>query len=293
MEEERSSSQIPVDIPAPLPVGPASAVVADVADLLLRAADIIAGKDLLSLNPALVRNTWRPTDRDDAQGFGPARINVEKKQRGILCMDAPLCTKMEHETYNKRRNLYRLKLGCRGCVKDAVQRLPAHATHWQRTRYVAVLFRHYCCPFCLLEAEEGQEHLVTNKNSCKEHEIINSFVKCDDHNRLWRFCKECTFDPRSGTDYCLCGVHIKSRSFACICPPEVKAMSDYGIRFNTNPFAVQTPEVKKQEEEWVEYSKGRAMVMRNCADVLRDQLPPKRKRKAIDSYKFERFKPLA
>ena len=198
-------------------------------------------------NPLLIVNTQRSTHKDIG-GFGPMLRNEEKKARGVRYFDMPLCTIEAHETNFKRKNLFRKNSTCRGCVKDAVESIPPHATKWQIARYLNALFRCYFCPFCILENPRDGMHLVSVKAHCAKHHAINQQLKCGEHKKEWAYCKECVHDLRSSNFFCLCGKR-KCASVSCVCPPELRSLS-YGIRLHTNPFAVPTEEVRAQEEAW-------------------------------------------
>jgi hypothetical protein len=198
-------------------------------------------------NPSLVVNTQRSTHRDIG-GFGPMLRNMEKKARGIRNYDMPVCTNEAHETNRKRKNVFRKNSTCRGCVKDAVESIPPHATKWQIARYVNALFRCYFCPFCILESPRDKMHQVSAKMRCAKHYGINRHVKCSQHNTEWAYCKECVHDLRSANYFCPCGKRKRAEA-GCTCPPELSRLS-YGVRLHTNPFAVPTEEVRAQEEAW-------------------------------------------
>jgi hypothetical protein len=229
----------------------------------------VAPPPVLVLNPRLHINDQRPTDRD-VDGFGPVRLNVEKKALGIRCLEHPICTNASHETNNCRKNKYRTKIMCRGCVKEAVASIPPTATQWQTTRFLTGLFRNYFCPFCMLECDSRDKlHLkiIRKKGTCKKHSVINSLTKCPAHGKKWQYCVDCKDDPRSATRTCLCGMLVGKK---CACPN--KGLS-YGIRLHTNPFIVPTAEVKAQEEQWAADCIARAAAIQHSGVAL----PPKKR----------------
>ena len=221
------------------------------------------------LNPLLRVNDQRLTDRD-VNGFGPARVNAEKKALGIKCMDQPICTDASHETKRCRKNKYRSKIMCRWCVKEVVESIPPTATRWQTTRYLTALFRNYFCPFCMLQCDSNDKlHLkqIRTKSHCRDHSAANSQTKCPAHEKEWKNCTECKDDPRSATLSCACGGKL---GWGCACPN--KGIS-YGIRLHTNPFIAPTAEVKAQEDIWAVDCIARATVMQ-ASNVC---LPPKKR----------------
>lgn len=245
---------------------------------------------LYPLNPALFLNNQRPTHSDDAKGFGPAKLNVDKRAQGIRCFDAPVCKNDAHETNVKRINMFRVKASCRGCLQEAIRDIPDYATWMQGVRFVSALFRNYFCPFCLLEADRDTAHLVPAKFKCDKHSIINQFYKCVDHDLPWSMCKDCAFDPRAGTRFCACGALMDCRRIDCTCAPALRNMS-HGIRFLVNPFVVPSPEDRARDAEYARFSLERAMVMQNCADVLKEDLPLKRTRNGVAIRRGSRLAP--
>ena len=173
-------------------------------------------------------------------GFGAAVLNKEKlATKGVRCNDQPRCT---HKT---DKDVFRQKAQCRLCLKETVESIPASATRWQSTRFLTALFRNYFCPFCLLQSDPGEMHLVSVKRICKNHCNINRRPTCQ-HELKWQSCKVCLHDPRSATGYCLCGKRHSEKGVWCACPSDLKNLS-YGVRFGTNPFVVPTDAVRKQE----------------------------------------------
>jgi hypothetical protein len=208
-----------------------------------------------ALNPKLVLNNERPT-AGDVNGFGPSIRNERKlRESGVRCNDSPVCRDPAHETGNARKNMYRIKSECRGCLKEAVDSLPAFTSHWQASRYLTGLFRNYFCPFCFLECKsKGEMAGVVVKSCCVKHTVINSLITCDAHDKKWGYCKQCVHDPRSATFYCPCGVPL-SASVRCVCPAALRKLS-WGVRLHTNPFVESVD--RAQEDQWVVESIARA-----------------------------------
>ena len=217
-------------------------------------------------NPALIPNIARPTV-NDINGLGPA-VQVAPRR-----FDIPICTDPTHEHVNKRKNQFTVKSSCRGCLKQIVEGIPVHATHWQTVRLLTASSRCYFCPFCMLECDDhSRMHRVSAKSVCKKHSVINSVAICK-HNKGWKYCKECPEDPRSATFYCACGLRIRG-SMDCMCP--VGKRVSYGIRMHTDPFVVPTDEIRAQEDAWaadkIAYA---ARVQANPSEV---EPTPKRRR---------------
>lgn len=213
----------------------------------------------VDLNPTLVMNL--------GHSVGPAKRNAEKMDRGIKCLDIPVCIIDSHETNRKRKNAFRVASECRGCVKNAVGEMPSTATQWQVVRFLTAKFRNYFCPFCLLESDKQTMHLVSAKSTCKSHIAMNRKVTCK-HEKPWQYCKECEDDPRSSTFYCACGSSLCC-SATCVCPEEKK--KHYGIRLHTDPFVVPTDYVRVTEDGWV---------VRNIAQAMQGGQPPQKKQRS-------------
>ena len=277
-----SPSSAPVDlslVPFPAPIDPLHtlASVAVVSARFFAPSVVLPVKaSLRPYNPALLSNGDRPIVDDDLYGFGPTKRDEEKKALGVEGLLEPYCDDESHETNCKRIRKYRAKIGCRGCLKEAAERIPDTATRFQVASYLHALTKGNFCVFCMLEVGKEGAHLVSHTIACEKHEIAIGYSRCDDHNLRWRFCKQCNFDPRAGTAYCACGVLLRLRKDHCKCAIDPRGES-YGIRYNINPFVVRTDEAKEQDEKWAAYTLERAMVMQNSADVLRDGFPPKRK----------------
>jgi hypothetical protein len=217
-------------------------------------------------NPALILNIARPTV-NDINGLGPA-LQVAPRR-----FDIPVCMDPTHEHNNKRKNRYPVMSSCRSCLKQAVESIPAYATHWQAVRFLTAWCRCYFCPFCMLECDDpNRMHMVTAKSTCKKHSVINSVAKCK-HNKQWTYCKECPEDPRSATYYCACGLKT-SGNVKCMCPAGKRV--SYGIRVHTNPFVVPTDAVRAQEDAWAADKMAyAARVQANPSEV---EPTPKRRR---------------
>ena len=207
----------------------------------------------------------KPPGPKRINGFGPAVRNEEKFAQGIRTHDQPKCTDPSH---SDKDGWFRTKSQCRMCLKEAVETIPLTTTRWQTTRYLTALFRSYFCPFCFLEAERSEMHTVTTKSQCKKHRNLNRTYKCQ-HNTEWQYCKECVHDPRSATEYCLCGAKTSGiQSWAgCQCPDGVKGLS-YGLRFGTNPFVVPTDATRAQEDLWASERLALAALMEVSGEVL-------------------------
>ena len=272
-----SSSSAPVDLslvlfPAPLDPLQTLAAVACAAVRAFPPSAVL----LRPFNPALLPNGDRPVVDDDRYGFGPTKRIAGKKALGDESWAKPYCDDESHETYCPRVRQFRTKCGCRGCLKEAAERIPDTATRFQEASHLHALTKGQFCVFCMLEVGKEGAHSVLHTISCEKHEIAIGYNRCDAHNLHWHFCKQCNFDPRAGTAYCACGVLLRYRKKHCKCATDPREVS-YGIRYNINPFVVPTDEVRAQQEKWAADSLERAMVMQNCADVLRDGIPGKRK----------------
>jgi hypothetical protein len=227
-------------------------------------------------NPALIPNDSRPVVDDDRHGFGPTKRISGQKALGDEKWAKPYCDDESHETGNARVRVFRAKGDCRGCVQKAAELTPDTATTFQMASHLYALTKGSFCVFCMLEVGKEGAHLVPHTIQCQKHEIANGYNRCDAHNLRWRFCKQCSFDPRAGTAYCACGVLLRYRKKHCKCATDPREIS-YGIRYNINPFVVPTDDVRAQQDKWAANSLERAMVMQNSADVLRDGIPLKRK----------------
>jgi hypothetical protein len=211
----------------------------------------------LALNPSLVMNL--------GQSVGPAKRNAKKMDRGIKCLDAPVCTIDSHETNRKRKNAFRSASECRGCLKNAIGEMPSTATRWQVVRFLTAKFRNYFCPFCLLESDKKTMHLVSCKASCKSHSAVNRKVTCK-HDKPWQYCKECEDDPRSSTFYCACGKSLSGSTY-CVCPEDKR--KPYGIRLHTDPFVVPTDCVRAKENGWA---------VQSIAQATHEEIQPSQKK---------------
>ena len=191
-------------------------------------------------------------------GFGPSVRNEEKYAQGIRQTEQLKCTDPSH---SDRVGWFRTKSQCRLCLKEEVERIPLTATRWQVARYLSVLFRSYFCPFCFLQLERAELHTTFTKKQCLNHRNLNRTYKCK-HEKMWQYCTQCMHDPRSGSDYCLCGAKTSGCNnwAACKCSEDVKGLS-YGLRFGTNPFVVPTDAGRQQEDLWAAESLALASLL--------------------------------
>ena len=181
----------------------------------------------------------------------------------------PICPDPTHGKSMDKTN--RQKHTCYKCSATFAEVLEANKflLPWDRAWLFNRFCRSYCCSVCLLGGLDKEMKACNYPKAvqCKKHSKHNAQHTCA-HGFRWTKCRDCKYDVRAGTSFCVYCSAIFSSS--CKCPRDHETLIERVKNFNTE----QSDEQKKLKTALVESALKHAEELQKADNEIRSTFQP-------------------